>query len=125
MRLTCLGVGPMLAGMVAKGLVTVEQLDVPTPRWMDELDLMTQFRAMAGKPPPEWRNPAREWIEANPAEWQALQNLHADARASRDAFRRSRSGLGWPTAAEQRLAEVPAVPAPGWVDSDDLVEFEP
>ena len=125
MRLTFLGVGPLLAGMVAKGLVTVEQLDVPTPRWMAELDLMTQFRAMAGKPPPEWRNPAREWIEANPAEWQALQNLHADARASREEFRRSRSGLGWPSSAGSRLADVPAAAAAGWADSDDLMGFEP
>jgi hypothetical protein len=113
-----IGVGPLLAGMVAKGLMTLEQLDVPTPRWMDELELMTQYRLMGGKPPPEWRNTARDWIEAHPADWVALQALHADAKARREEYRQSRRGV-------VRLAEVPATAARGWVDSDDLVEFEP
>jgi hypothetical protein len=125
MKRTVLGVGPLLAGMVAKGLVTVEQLDVPTPRWQAELPLMTEYRVMGGRPVPEWRNPAREWIEAHPGDWVALQKLHAEARQNREQFRRSRSGLGWPAAAEERLAEVPATPARGWADSDDLVDFEP
>jgi hypothetical protein len=73
MKRTVLGVGPLLAGMVAKGLVTVEQLDVPTPRWQAELPLMTEYRVMGGRPVPE----------------------------------------------------VPATPARGWADSDDLVDFEP
>ncbi len=120
-----IGVGPLLAGMVAKGLMTLEQLDVPTPRWMDELELMTQYRLMSGKPPPEWRNTARDWIEAHPADWVALQNLHAETRERRQEFRRSRSGLGWPATAERKLVDVPATPARGWADSDDLVDFEP
>ena len=119
------GVGPLLAGMVAKGLMTLDQLDVPTPRWMADLDMMTQYRLINGQPPPEWRNTAREWIEAHPGDWVALQNLHAEARGRREEFRRSRSGLGWPATAERKLVDVPATPARGWVDSGDLVEFEP
>lgn len=125
MRQAFSGVGPLLAGMVAKGLVTVEQLDVPTPRWMAEYDLMAQYRAMAGKPTPEWQNPARQWIEAHPGDWQALQNLHADAKASREEYRRSRSGLGWSADALRKVATVEAPAATGWDDSDELVEFGP
>lgn len=125
MKLGVVGVGPLLAGMVAKGLVTLEQLDQPLPRWQAELPMMTQCRLARGLPPPVWRNPAREWVEANPKEWVALQNLHAEVRSHREQYRSSASGLGWPGDATEKLSDVPAEPARGWVDSSELVEFEP
>lgn len=119
-----MGVGPLLAGMVAKGLVQLEQLDMPTARWQAELSAMTDYRRMAGKSAPEWTNPAREWIEQNPQEWVALQNLHAATREARKAFRQPKANLGWPEAAGDRLLNA-VTASTGWTDSDEIVEFEP
>ena len=94
------GTGKTLAAMVAKGLCTLESLDTPSPGYQlteksrtdsrDPLDYTnekhkvpyynrdgeasyTYPRPTIEYPAaPQFRNLAREWIEANPKEWQAM-----------------------------------------------------
>ena len=78
-----------LARLVARGLMTLEQLDAPTPAWA-ELESDRQRSASSdlsqgwpGRRSPATRYPgagnavaprnlAREWIEANPKAWAAM-----------------------------------------------------
>ncbi len=82
-------VGEGLARMVARGLITVEQLDHPTLGW--EALEQDRRRSLASDLSPGWpgrrtpafrypdagrvrplRNLAREWIAANPKAWAAI-----------------------------------------------------
>lgn len=75
-------VGLLLAGMVAKGLCSLEQLDQPSVGWRQQLVAMETSAALRGAAPPTWVNQAREWIASNPDQWQALWDLHAERRAA-------------------------------------------
>jgi hypothetical protein len=92
-------VGEVLARMVARGLLTLEDLDQPTPAWQ-ELEQDRQRSAFSGtstgwpgRRTPAYgysdagtarmpRNLAREWIEAHPKLWAAvLEEQVAPGRA--------------------------------------------
>jgi hypothetical protein len=75
-------VGLLLASMVAKGLCSLEQLDQPSVGWRQQLAAMEKSAALRGATPPTWTNQAREWIQAHPAEWEALWDLHATRRTA-------------------------------------------
>ena len=81
-------VGFLLAGMVAKGLCTLEQLDQPSVGWRQQLSAMESSAALRGAQQPTWVNQAREWIDANPEQWQALWDLHTDRRNAMQSSRR-------------------------------------
>jgi hypothetical protein len=90
--MSCLG--EQLAGMVARGLMSLEDLDQPTPAWRElEED---RRRSLLADPSSGWpgrRTPAfpypaagssrqlpnlaRAWIEANHKAWQRLQQGYA------------------------------------------------
>lgn len=59
---TIVGTGPTLAGIVAKGLCTI-----------DDLDRCPQG-AVAGYKP---QNILRDWISVNPTKWQQIQDEHS------------------------------------------------
>ena len=78
-----------LARLVARGLMTLEQLDAPTPAWAElESDRQRSgssdlTQGWPGRRTPATRYPgagnaltprnlAREWIEANPKAWAAM-----------------------------------------------------
>lgn len=72
--------GRLLARYVLKGLMTLEDLDAPSPGW----DRIEADRRHANRraqrlglaptyPPPQpWRNLAREWIDSHPREWESM-----------------------------------------------------
>lgn len=80
-------VGLLLAGMVAKGLCTLEQLDQPSVGWRQQLAAMQDSASLRGANPPAWINQAREWIDTHPEQWEALWELHAERRAAMAARR--------------------------------------
>ena len=80
-----------LARLVARGLISLEQLDAPTPAWAElESDRqrsgssdLTQGWPGRRSPATHYpgagtaqapRNLAREWIEANPKAWAAMRS---------------------------------------------------
>ena len=82
-------VGEGLARLVARGLISLEQLDAPTPAWAElESDRQRSgssdlSQGWPGRRTPATRYPgagstqtprnlAREWIEANPKAWAAM-----------------------------------------------------
>jgi hypothetical protein len=100
------GVGEGLARMVARGLMTLEQLDQPTLGWAElERDRERSSSSALSEGWPGRRGPAmaypgagtarpvrnlaREWIEANPRAWAAMLEQpapwHADQLPARPA----------------------------------------
>lgn len=75
-------VGLLLATMVAKGLCTLDHLDHPSQSWRQQQADISRSTAFRGAAPHPWHNQARDWITANPEQWQALWDLHADRRAA-------------------------------------------
>jgi hypothetical protein len=95
-----MSLGLQLAVLVARGLMSLEDLDVATPASRElERDRMRSGDGHHG--PSGWpgrrspamrypgagciqpvRNLAREWIAAHPGEWQALLRLHQAGRQS-------------------------------------------
>jgi hypothetical protein len=73
-------IGRLLATYCLQGLVSLEDLDKPSPGWLStEADRQTiNTRAARSKlpqplpPPPQHRNLARDWITSNNAEWESM-----------------------------------------------------
>ena len=72
--------GRLLATFCLQGLISLEDLDSPSSGWeaLEAARAAANRRAMRTKLPPPyfpglpWRNLAREWIAAHPAEWEAM-----------------------------------------------------
>lgn len=75
----------LLAKMIAMGQVSLDQLDMPSWGWAENRKAAHRLAVSHGIKPAEYRNLAREWIEANPLEWQQLQALHAPQQEQSDA----------------------------------------
>lgn len=93
--------GETLVRMVLSGLLTLEDLDRPTPEWqeLEEDRRRSAFsRASSGWPGRRtpafpyqqagtmqpWRNLAREWIAGHPRQWDALNGRPACAAEQAD-----------------------------------------
>lgn len=72
--------GRLLATFCLQGLISLEDLDNPSSTWeaLEAVRTAANRHAMRSKLPPPyppgqpWRNLAREWIAAHPAEWEAM-----------------------------------------------------
>lgn len=82
--------GRLLAVMVLQGRLSLEDLDNPSEQWLAlEADRRhANSRAQRDKLPIPypigypWRNLARDWISAHPAEWQALLRHYLEQEES-------------------------------------------
>lgn len=79
-------IGRLLAIGVLQGRWSLEDLDNPTQSWLqleaDRRSLNSQASrggyGLPYPPPASYRNLAREWIDANPADWEDLFNQFAN-----------------------------------------------
>ena len=73
-------VGRLLACFCLQGLLSLEDLDRPSPYWLivesersKAIDRARHLRVPSAYPPPTaYRNLAREWIAGHKSEWEAM-----------------------------------------------------
>lgn len=69
----------MLVRMVLDGRCTLDDLDWPSPGWDISHRDATRIYTKWNLTPRPYKNLARQWISANPAEWDQLQKTHGAA----------------------------------------------
>jgi hypothetical protein len=71
-------IGRLLVEQSLRGRWRIEEFDQPPPAARELLKTAQREAIKANRQPPVWRNLAREWMAANPYEWDQLLRQSLD-----------------------------------------------